>query len=120
MESSFTQYFGTNYIPTDPEIKYIRTHLVPYEEELARLEPLIQDLTRQRDRVKNYIDPHKALISHPRRLPHDILEQIFLACCPIHGNVIMSPDEPPLLLGRICRDWRVVSLSMRALWKSMH
>jgi hypothetical protein len=119
MESPFYEHFHTNYVPTDDEIKRIRAHLVPHEAELARLDSLIRQLTAQRDRVKDRIESHKALISHARRLPQDLVEQIFLACLPTHHNAIMSPAEPPLLLGRISA-WRSVAFSMPRLWTSLH
>ncbi|KAJ6530244.1 hypothetical protein B0H19DRAFT_1192570 [Mycena capillaripes] len=120
MESPFRQHFNTNYAPTDAEIDRIRVHLAPHEAELARLEALIRDLTAQRDRVKDHVDSHRALISHPRRLPQDLIEQIFLSCLPTHRNAVMSPAEAPLLLGRICSAWRSVAFSMPRLWASLH
>ncbi|KAF7358051.1 hypothetical protein MVEN_00852400 [Mycena venus] len=120
LESPFRKHFNTNYVPTDADIECIRTHLVPHEAELARLEKLIHELTTQRDRVKNYIAPHKALISHPRRLPHDILEEIFLDCLPTHRNAVMSATEAPLLLGRICSAWRSFVFATPRLWASLH
>ncbi|KAF7368801.1 hypothetical protein MVEN_00205200 [Mycena venus] len=127
MESPFRERFNTNYVPEDAEIQRIRSHLAPHEAELARLESLIRDLnvqikalTVQRDRVKDYIDPHRAIISHPRRLPQDILEQIFLACLPTRHNTIMSVLEAPLLLGRICSAWRAIAFATPRLWTTLH
>ncbi|KAF7376929.1 F-box domain-containing protein [Mycena sanguinolenta] len=98
LQSPFREHFNTNYVPTDTEIERIRAHLVPHDAELARLEALIRELTAQRDRVKEYIEPHRALISHPRRLPQDIIEEIFLRYLPTpHHDAIMSAGEPPLL-----------------------
>ncbi|KAK6977588.1 hypothetical protein R3P38DRAFT_3295170 [Favolaschia claudopus] len=119
-ESPFKSHINTNYIPTDPEISQIRGHLVPHEAELVRLDALIQDLCAQRDRVKDYVESHKALISHPRRLPQDIVEEIFLACLPTAHNAVMSVTEPPLLLGRICGRWRSIAFALPRLWASLH
>ncbi|KAK6977580.1 hypothetical protein R3P38DRAFT_2810118 [Favolaschia claudopus] len=112
--------FNTNYIPLDPEISQIRAHILPYEAELAKLNTLIQCLRDRRDQVKFYVDSHKALISHPRRLPQDILEEIFLACLPTAHDAVMSPTEPPLLLGRICSRWRSIAFAFPRLWSSLH
>lgn len=119
MESPFREHFNTNYVPTDAEIERIRAHLIPHENELARLESLIDDLIIQRNQIRDYIEPHRALISHPRRLPQDVVEQIFLACLPTH-NAIMSAAEPPLLLGRLCSAWRCIAFGMPRLWASLH
>ncbi|KAK6977573.1 hypothetical protein R3P38DRAFT_3295148 [Favolaschia claudopus] len=121
LESPFQRYLSTNYIPTDTEIKQIRGNILPdCEVELARLNSLIQDLTAQRDRVQDYLASHEALISQARRLPQDILGEIFLACLPTGGNAVMSAREAPLLLGHICRAWRSLSFSQRRLWTSLH
>jgi hypothetical protein len=120
VKSPFREHFHTNYVPTGAEIEQIRTHLLPHEAELAQLDSLIRQLTVQRSRIKDHIDAHKALISRARRLPHDLVKQIFLACLPTHHNAIMSPTEPPLLLGRICSAWRSVAFSMPRLWTSLH
>ncbi|KAJ6484002.1 hypothetical protein C8R45DRAFT_1148164 [Mycena sanguinolenta] len=120
LESPFCEHFNTNYVPTEAEIERIRAHLVPHEAELARLEALIQELAAQRDRVKQYIEPHRALISHPCRLPQDIIEEIFLGCLPVRHNAIMSVVDAPLLLGHICSVWRSIALSMPRLWNSLH
>ncbi|KAK6977586.1 hypothetical protein R3P38DRAFT_3123704 [Favolaschia claudopus] len=119
-ESPFQSHLYTNYIPTDPEISQIRAHLVPHEAELVHLDALIQDLCAQRVRVKAYLDSYKALISHPRRLPQDILEEIFLACLPTAHDAVMSLAEPPLLLGRICSRWRAIAFALPRLWSSLH
>ncbi|KAK7001454.1 hypothetical protein R3P38DRAFT_2731235 [Favolaschia claudopus] len=119
-ESPFKSHLNTNYIPTDLEISQIRAHLLPHEAELARLDTLIRDLCAQRDRVKNYVESHKALISHPRRLPQDVLEEIFLACLPTAHNAVMSLSEPPLLLGRISSRWRSIAFALPRLWSSLH
>ncbi|KAJ7359304.1 hypothetical protein DFH08DRAFT_685584, partial [Mycena albidolilacea] len=74
----------------------------------------------QRDQIQTHIDSHKALISHPRRLPVDILREIFVACLPANRNAVMSAQEAPLLLGRICSAWRTITLSTPRLWASLH
>ncbi|KAJ7615667.1 hypothetical protein DFH06DRAFT_1108078 [Mycena polygramma] len=113
MESPFREYLDTNYVPTDTEIEHIRAYLEPHEAELARLVSLVREL-------KDHIQSHRTLISHSRRLPQDILEQVFLACLPTLHNAVMSPMEPPLLLGRICSEWRSIAFSMPRLWASLH
>ncbi|KAJ7817497.1 hypothetical protein B0H14DRAFT_2237770, partial [Mycena olivaceomarginata] len=116
MESPFRQCFNTNYVPTDAEIESIRTHLIPHEAELARLESLICEFVVQRDRVKDHIDSHKILISHHRRLPQEVVEEIFLACLPTLHNAVMSVAEWPLLLGHIFSAWRSIAFAMPRFW----
>ncbi|KAJ7669664.1 hypothetical protein B0H17DRAFT_989717, partial [Mycena rosella] len=120
MTSPFDQYLNTNYAPSDSEVKKIQVHLVPHSLEAARLEALIRDLSDQREKTLAYIDAHQALISPARRLPRDIVQEIFLACLPSHRNTVMSATEAPLILARICSAWRTIALSTPALWASLH
>ncbi|KAJ7823989.1 hypothetical protein B0H14DRAFT_3145881 [Mycena olivaceomarginata] len=120
MESRFSHRFNTNYVPSDEEIECIRTDLVSHTQELARIDERIRELSAQRDQIQAYIGSHKALISHPRRLPVDILREIFVACLPVDRNAVMSAQEAPLLLGRICSVWRSIVLTTRRLWASLH
>ncbi|KAJ6514307.1 hypothetical protein C8R47DRAFT_940316, partial [Mycena vitilis] len=118
--SPFQPQLHTNYVPSDDEIEQVRAHLMPYEAERTRLDSLIEVLTVQRNRLHDYIEPHAALISYPRRLPQDVVEEIFLACLPTHHNAVMSVTEAPLLLGRICSAWRSIALVAPRLWSSLH
>ncbi|KAF7357988.1 hypothetical protein MVEN_00845800 [Mycena venus] len=78
-DSQFRDHLNINYAPSDP-----LHSLSPstHEAELTRLEALIHDLNILRDLTKNYIQSHRALISHPRRLLQDLVESIFLGCLP--------------------------------------
>ncbi|KAJ7892812.1 hypothetical protein B0H14DRAFT_3125973 [Mycena olivaceomarginata] len=120
MESRFSHRFNTNYVPSDEEIECIRTDLVSHTQELARIDERIREVSAQRDQIQAYIGSHKALISHPRRLPVDILREIFVACLPVDRNAVMSAQEAPLLLGRICSAWRSIVLTTPRLWASLH
>ncbi|KAJ7359300.1 hypothetical protein DFH08DRAFT_931866 [Mycena albidolilacea] len=120
MESRFSHRFNTNYVPSDEEIECIQTDLVSHTQELARIDERIRELSAQRDQIQAYIGSHKALISHPRRLPVDILREIFVACLPANRNAVMSAREAPLLLGRICSAWRAIALSTPKFWASLH
>ncbi|KAF7371131.1 hypothetical protein MSAN_00748400 [Mycena sanguinolenta] len=112
--------FYTNYIPSDEEIKEIQLDIASRSEELARLDARIRELSTERDEIQAYIDSQKALISHPRRLPADIVRDVFIACLPTRRNAVMSAQEAPLLLCRICSAWRTIALSTPRLWASMH
>ncbi|KAF7376752.1 hypothetical protein MSAN_00092500 [Mycena sanguinolenta] len=110
----------TNYIPSDEEIKGIRLDILLHSEELVRLDERIRELSAKRDEIQTRIDAQKALISLPRRLPADIVQEIFIACLPTTRNAVMSTQEAPLLLCRICSAWRRIALSAPRLWASLH
>ncbi|KAJ7140940.1 hypothetical protein C8R44DRAFT_604248, partial [Mycena epipterygia] len=120
MESEFTHQLHTNYVPSEQEIEHIQTDLASRSQELVRIDERIRELSAQRDEIQCYIDSHKALISHPRRLPPDIVREIFVACLPTDRNAVMSAQEAPLILCRICNAWRDIARSTPKLWATLH
>ncbi|KAF8213683.1 hypothetical protein K438DRAFT_1550126, partial [Mycena galopus ATCC 62051] len=127
MASPFILRLGTNYCPTDEEVAEIKSHLVEpslrlkeLDDKIAELQKAIDKLAEERDGLGAYVGAHKALISPVRRLPLDIIQEIFIACLPTHRNCVMSASEAPILLGRICSSWRALSLSTPRLWASLH
>ncbi|KAJ7107751.1 hypothetical protein C8R44DRAFT_680533, partial [Mycena epipterygia] len=121
MDSPFTCQLHTNYVPSDAEIKYIQADLILHSAELARLDNLITQLSAQREQLQAYVNAHKALISYARRMPHDIVQEIFLACLPDDADAKRGcPQEAPQLLCRICSGWRAIALSTPQLWTSLH
>ncbi|KAJ7151810.1 hypothetical protein C8R43DRAFT_1004429 [Mycena crocata] len=121
LESPFLAHFHTNYVPDDSEVETIQNHIIPpARAEYLRLEALIRDLSIQHDNLKDYIDSHMALISPFRRMPHDVVQSIFLACLPTARNAVMAVYEAPLILGRICSAWRAVAYSTPMLWASLN
>jgi hypothetical protein len=127
MASPFSPKLGTNYCPKDEEVIEIKNLLVEptlrlkrLDDEIADLQKAIDKLAAERESLGTYVAAHKALISPVRRLPLDIIQEIFIACIPAHRNCVMSASEPPVLLGRICSSWRAISLSTPRLWTRLH
>ncbi|KAJ7089993.1 hypothetical protein C8R44DRAFT_720358 [Mycena epipterygia] len=120
MESPFSEHLYTNYAPTEAEVKLIRAHLVPHEAALAQIESKLRALSAERARLQEHIEAHQALLSYPRRIPQDIVEDIFLSCLPTQRNATINVAEAPLLLCQICSAWRSVALGMPRLWTTLH
>ncbi|KAJ6594630.1 hypothetical protein B0H19DRAFT_921280, partial [Mycena capillaripes] len=123
MDSPFAPRLGTNYSPDDEEVLKIKTFLIEprlrlkcLANEIAELQKTIDKLSAERDGLGAFVEAHQALISPVRRLPLDIIQEIFVACIPTHRNCVMSASEAPVLLGRICSSWRAISLSTPRLW----
>ncbi|KAJ7879485.1 hypothetical protein B0H14DRAFT_3129596 [Mycena olivaceomarginata] len=103
MASPFAAQLRTNYCPKDNEVLEIQTLLIKsalqlknLDNEIAKLQKAIEKLMEERDGLGAYVDAHKALISPARRLPLDIIEEIFVA------------------------SWRAISLSTPRLWAKIH
>ncbi|KAJ7153690.1 hypothetical protein C8R46DRAFT_961500 [Mycena filopes] len=127
MESPFKDLLFTNAVPSDADCQRIRALLVGPQKEVAqigdeihRLETLLNELVVKRDRLNGFIDAHLALISPVRRLPEDVVAEIFAASLPSDRNAVMSETESPLLLCRVSQAWRALALSTPRLWASLH
>ncbi|KAJ7031003.1 hypothetical protein C8F04DRAFT_1111994 [Mycena alexandri] len=127
MSSPFSSKLGTNYCPKDEELVEIKNLIIEptlrlrrLDDEIVELQSALVKLAAERDSVEAFVDAHKALISPARRLPLDIIQEIFVACLPTHRNCVMSASEAPVLLGRICGLWRAISLSTPRLWSKIH
>ncbi|OAX37663.1 hypothetical protein K503DRAFT_692975, partial [Rhizopogon vinicolor AM-OR11-026] len=59
---------------------------------------------------------HRGYKSALWRLPVEILNQIFVHCLPETDHWRISPEEAPILLTKICRQWREVVVNMPSLW----
>ncbi|KAJ7437758.1 hypothetical protein FB451DRAFT_1450368, partial [Mycena latifolia] len=116
MSSPFISKLGTNYCPQDEEIAQIQTLLVAPTLRLKHLDDEISQLQKALEERAEL----SALISPARRLPVDVLQEIFIACLPTHRNCVMSAVEAPVLLGRICSFWRTICLSTPRLWSRLH
>ncbi|KAJ7133626.1 hypothetical protein C8R44DRAFT_870992 [Mycena epipterygia] len=126
-QSPFADKLKTNYVPSDEEIEEIHTLLVEPLDRLARfdtqideLQAVLDQLKAKRQLLKEEIDDHRALSSPMRRLPGDILQEIFISCLPTTHNAVIHPREAPMLLGRVCSYWRNIAHTTPKIWNSLH
>ncbi|KAJ6495402.1 hypothetical protein C8R45DRAFT_170195 [Mycena sanguinolenta] len=105
MHSPFQAILHTNAVPTDAECDRIRDFLRgPHKEledltnEIIRLRYLLGEATCRRDELEEFTSDHFVLASPVRRLPDDIVREIFLATLPLSGNPSLSSREPPRLM----------------------
>jgi len=117
----------TNYTPTESEILQIEQflseplkRLSTLDAEIKRVQSILDELHHERRALSEEIEAHRALISPIRQLPLDVLGEIFVHCLPEGRNAVMSSEEAPILLGRICSAWRSIARSTPRLWASLH
>ena len=127
MDSPFTSLLESNYVATDSESLEIQSLLELPTSRVEELSSQLQELDEQSTKIRTeqsalllFISKHRALISQIRKLPIDILQEIFIACLPAAHNPVMSRWEPPILLTQICSSWRNVAHATPELWKSIH
>ncbi|KAJ7500313.1 hypothetical protein B0H11DRAFT_1997069 [Mycena galericulata] len=127
LQSPFSHLLSSNTAPSDVECEAIRQFLSGLQrnfaaltEEISRMQSVLSDLADQCERLRESIDTHRALVSLARRLPEDVIREIFLACLPSWRNAVMSSGEAPLLLGQVCSSWRKIAFSTPQLWTALH
>ncbi|KAF8962471.1 hypothetical protein BDZ97DRAFT_1113145 [Flammula alnicola] len=96
------------------------SRLAKIEEELASIELRARNLRQDKEDLNRSIDTYRCLISPMRRLPPDILREIFISCLPDDRNPTMSNDEAPMLLSQVSSHWRSVAMTTPGLWASLH
>jgi hypothetical protein len=106
-------------------ISTAQARILHVDSEIARLMDTVEDLQRRRSALLTYTQNHTALIAPIRRLPPEILSDIFVQCRDVRWldpveYLLLPPrlDKTPLLLGTICSRWRSISLSTPRLWAS--
>ncbi|KAJ4480658.1 hypothetical protein C8J55DRAFT_428920, partial [Lentinula edodes] len=125
--SPYAQILNTNHLPSHAQRKEIETFLSEPQQELSRLEieisrvqTILDGLQIQRAEVKSYVETHRGLLAPIRRLPVEVLTEIFVLCLSTERYPVRSLREAPLLLTMICRHWREVTFKSPSLWNSLH
>ncbi|KAL0573819.1 hypothetical protein V5O48_008127 [Marasmius crinis-equi] len=119
-ESPFTHVLGTNYQPTATEIEEVKAFLRDPEAEYNSIQEEIAKLRARQDELDVLINQHSALTSSVRRLPDEVLKEIFIQCLPDYHLPTRDLDEAPLLLTTVTNSWRQVALSTPALWNRIY
>jgi hypothetical protein len=90
------------------------------EKKAARLQERLVVLRQRKKKIENLIDIHQGLLSPIRRVPLDVLQEIFWRCLPSAHNSVLSFKQAPLVFGLVCRRWRQIIYSTPRLWTSLH
>ena len=115
-----TELLRTNDPPPEPAV-YAATRIrLKSMEDLLQIEADIELLKEKRNHIQNSIDTCNAILSPLRRLPMDILSEIFYHCMPTDRNPIMSATEAPMLLTRVSSLWRSIAFSSPRIWAKLH
>ncbi|KAJ7082655.1 hypothetical protein B0H15DRAFT_889656 [Mycena belliarum] len=127
MYTPYKDVLYTNIEPSDAQCQAIRTFLSAamarlddLDVEITQAQAALERLFRKRAGLSEFIESHLALTTSARKLPEDVLREIFVATMPEDRYASMSRTESPLLVSHICSHWRSVALSMPHLWASLH
>lgn len=94
-------------------------HLTLLDIELERAQAVVDKIKNKRLDLCGQVYAYRSVFSLIRRLPPEILGQIFVFC--LGGDVYSRPDSSvaPLLLCEVCTIWRTVALKHPELWKGI-
>ncbi|KAF7974852.1 hypothetical protein HWV62_11089 [Athelia sp. TMB] len=123
-------YLGNNLPPSTHEqlekaqraLEQLQNHIIVVDEVLSRGTFTCNCPQARRSALQDYANAHRAFISPLRRLPSELLGEIFhwVVCLPppfgypARRASLLGPA--PLLLERVCRHWREVARASPALW----
>lgn len=84
--------------------------------ELPQLEATLKAIHARRLLLTDYVKRYQPVISPVRRLPPEILSQIFLLSRPDGVINMLDATKYPWTLTQVCRGWRTTAISTPRLW----
>lgn len=116
--SPVSHLLWTNSRPSDHEIELVLKAIWAVKEELLRLQKDVNDnpgnatvLKWETSACEKYISAHQALLSPIRKLPPEILSEIFSLCVAVNGA--------PWLSCHVCCHWRNITRATSSLWTTV-
>ncbi|KAJ7601142.1 hypothetical protein C8J56DRAFT_880671 [Mycena floridula] len=106
--------------PTQAQRAHLNRLIDTSNDEISRLNAAIDKLITEREMLQQNVASYKAFLAPIRRLPGDMLRDIFVSCLPMNKAADIAITDAPLLLGRVCRSWRELAMSTPQLWASIH
>ncbi|KIK69479.1 hypothetical protein GYMLUDRAFT_152207, partial [Collybiopsis luxurians FD-317 M1] len=94
--------------------------LLAYDKEIQRLEDTTRQLTSLRARLTRFRDEHRSLLSPIRKLPAEVLGEIFSFACLESGYALkltrFFTKAVTMSLSQVCSAWRSIAVSSPRLW----
>ncbi|KAJ7231031.1 hypothetical protein B0H12DRAFT_1240046 [Mycena haematopus] len=129
-ETRYHTLFTTNEPPEDSESTFIRsvisktaTRLASLEDEIYKVTEKLKHLEDERASLSSHLMQHKAILSPLRRMPPELLSEIFSSTLPSLGETWQDRkhymDHSSWVLSHVSSRWRTVSLSTPSLWSSI-
>ncbi|KAF7972272.1 hypothetical protein HWV62_18604 [Athelia sp. TMB] len=115
-QSPIAELLGTFAAPTPEECTVIRDRIQQIgvdistlDSEIERVETILERLRHKRSALQNLSNGHHNMLSPTRRLPVEILGEIFVQLQEMLGGRSIVPAQ-------ICRHWREVAICTSRLW----
>ncbi|KAF8213533.1 hypothetical protein K438DRAFT_1661719 [Mycena galopus ATCC 62051] len=95
------------------------SHIEKLESQIAMLDEAIAALELRRADLLQSVKLHKAVLSAVRRMPPEILGEIFSHATFEVQLADIETQSAPWLFTRVCRRWSAVALATPALWSTI-
>ncbi|SJL02808.1 uncharacterized protein ARMOST_06145 [Armillaria ostoyae] len=128
-DARIIELLRTNTSPTAFERKGFEITLSKAPSRIAELDSLIHAttslldyLTKDRSQALANQADAKKILSPSRRLPPEVLTEIFIRCWSLYGRTgpPLDPRAVPWTLTHVCRKWRKVAIATPEIWSSIH
>ncbi|KAF8626805.1 hypothetical protein AX17_006462 [Amanita inopinata Kibby_2008] len=109
-------------IYTDEKTQAIQQSYLNATKSLEEARATVDELQKKQEMLLCDIKYFKAALAPHKRLPNDILREIFILCAQAYGPVTFPLGSnrncwiPQLILPHVCSPWRRVALSAGAFW----
>ena len=98
-------------------IAEIEVQISRLDDEKSRLQKAMDYLLNERQEFQRSLDEHRCLVAPIRRIPPELLSEIFLHC--LDGDSDLDITAAPLVLTFVCSRWRTVAICTLQLWSSV-
>ncbi|KAJ7031376.1 hypothetical protein C8F04DRAFT_1110980 [Mycena alexandri] len=92
--------------------------LEKFDADIENARSVLKGLLREREDTHDTLEAHRTILSPIRRIPPEVLGEIFFHCLP-KDTFFPSATRSPLLLTQISSNWRCVALATPSLWTSL-
>ncbi|KAJ7602351.1 hypothetical protein DFH06DRAFT_1023821, partial [Mycena polygramma] len=106
----------TNDPPSELDVSFIRDIVVRSQNELDDVSLVSTSLDNIRRRLEDFVRLHRSIISPIRRLPGELLCEIFVWTMSSNSNQGWHSIHVPWSLGAVCCRWRRYAVSCQMLW----
>ncbi|KAJ7147920.1 hypothetical protein C8R43DRAFT_843757, partial [Mycena crocata] len=100
--------------------------LTRYDIEIQKLQETLRGLLEDKASLKSYVDGCRAALSPVRRLPPEILCEVFALLCTASADTFSTAEELQnlakmelLQLSRVCSHWHRLVMGTPGLWSEI-
>lgn len=116
---------GSHLIEITQKVNDCAIQLAEVDQRIERLQEQLSHLGKQRLQIQRELDDWNVFLHPVRRLPTEILQEIFLACIKdsvstVHQSTSLNVQNyMPWILAQVCSHWRSAALSFPQLWSAI-